>query len=154
MKINNRKEVTLKLYGFFFLLLLDLLFLILSQQFFPSSEEFYYTSFVIIFIFCMWRIIKLKIFSLEVSKHILSVKYRHPLAQNRQPVLELPLHKVIAMKTEKAVINYILSISISSRKGIKNFYYRLEQMPENQPEKYNQIAEFIKTSKKEPYHYS
>lgn len=139
------------MYGFLFLLLLDLILLIFSFKISFISDEFVYVFFALIFGFCVWRIAILKIFSMEVSEHIFSVKYRHPLLQDNHPVLELPLEKVISLKTEKGVINYILLISIRSRKGIKSFYYRLGKLPENQSGKFKEISNFIHSTRMESY---
>lgn len=147
MKINNSKEVTLTLYGFLFLLILDLILLIFSTKFSYISDKYLYIFFALIFIFCIWRIATLKIFSMEVSEHIFSVKYRHPFSHDKHPVLELPLDKVISVKAEKGILNYILLISIRSRKGIKSFYYRLGKLPENQSGKFNEISNFIHSTR-------
>ncbi|KFC21650.1 hypothetical protein [Chryseobacterium sp. FH1] len=151
MKINNRKEVIFTMYGFLFLLILDLILLIFSTKFSYISDEYLYIFFALIFVFCIWRIATLKIFSMEVSEHIFSVKYRHPLLQSDHPVLELPLEKVISVKAEKGILNYILLISIRSRKGIKSFYYRLGKLPENQSIKFKEISNFIHSSRMESY---
>lgn len=151
MKINNKKEVVYTMYGFLFLMILDLAVLTFSRKFSASIDEYLYILISLIFGFCVWRIAILKIFSMEVSEHIFSVKYRHPLLQNHHPVLELPLEKVISIKTEKGILNHILLISIKSRKGIKNFYYRLGKLPENQPGKFKEISNFIHSSKMESY---
>ncbi|MNK30372.1 hypothetical protein D3C87_487890 [compost metagenome] len=151
MKINNSKEVFFTMYGFLFLLILDLILLIFSTKFSYISDEYLYVFFALIFVFCIWRIATLKIFSMEVSEHIFSVKYRHPLLQNNHPVLELPLEKVISLKAEKGILNYILLISIRSRKGIKSFYYRLGKLPENQSSKFKEISNFIHSTRMESY---
>lgn len=139
------------MYGFLFLMVLDLAVLMFSKRFSSNIDEYIYISIALIFGFCVWRIAILKIFSMEVSEHIFSVKYRHPLEHNNHPVLELPLEKVISVKTEKGILNHILLISIRSRKGIKNFYYRLGKLPENQPGKFKEISNFIYSSKMESY---
>lgn len=139
------------MYGFVFLLILDLILMFFLTKFSSISDEYLYVFFALIFIFCIWQIATLKIFSMEVSEHIFSVKYRHPLIQKRHPVLELPLEKVISLKTEKGLINYILLISIKSRKGIKNFYYNLGKLPENQSSKFKEISNFIHSTRMESY---
>lgn len=143
MKINNQKEIALAMYGFFFLILLDILYLFLAKTIFVIPKTVLYSTFLVILIFSIWRIVTLKIFSLEVSEHICTVKYRHPLMKLRQPVLEVPIQKVISLKTEKGLINYILVIGIVTKRGIRNFYYRLGRLPENQTDKFNKISEFI-----------
>ncbi len=147
MKINNRKEVAISLYLFFFIILLDIMFLIVAKKIFAISPILLYSLFLVVFAFSLWRIITLKIFSMEASEHIFTIKYRHPLSKVHQPVLEVPIQKVISLKAEKGVINYILVISIISRKGIRNFYYRLGRLPENQNEKFRKISEFIASSR-------
>jgi len=147
MKINNQKEVAIALYLFFFIILSDIVFLIVAKKIFAISHIFLYVFFLIVFLFSLWRILTLKIFSMEVSEHIFTVKYRHPLSKFRQPVLEVPLQKVTSLQTEKGIINYILIIGVNTRKGIRNFYYRLGRLPENQNEKFKKISEFIASSR-------
>ena len=147
MKINNKKEIAIAMYGFFLLILADLAFLVFAKKMFAISNLYLYSSFLAILLFCIWKIVTLKIFSLEVSEHIFSVKYTHPLVKSRQPALEVPLQKVISLKTEKGVMNYIMVIGINSRRGIRNFYYRLGRLPENQNEKFKKISEFIASSR-------
>lgn len=143
MKINNQKEIAIAMYGFLVLIFLDILFLFLGKTIFAIPKLTLYGTFSVILIFSIWRIATLKIFSLEVSEHICTVKYRHPLMNLRQPVLEVPIQKVISLKTEKGLINYILVIGIVTKRGIRNFYYRLGRLPENQNDKFRKISEFI-----------
>lgn len=147
MKINNQKEIAFAMYGFFVLIFLDILFLFLAKTIFVIPKLVLYGIFLVILVFSIWRIITLKIFSLEVSEHICTVKYRHPLMNLRQPVLEVPIQKVISLKAEKGVINYILIIGVNTRRGIRNFYYRLGRLPENQNEKFKKISDYIASAR-------
>lgn len=146
MKINNKKEVAIALYLFFFIILLDIIFLIVAKKILAISNVFLYSSFLVVLIFSLWKIITLKIFSMEVSEHIFTIKYRHPLSKVHQPVLEIPLQKVTSLQTEKGIINYILIIGVNTRRGIRNFYYRLGRLPENQNENFRKISEYISSS--------
>jgi len=150
MKINNKKEIAIAMYGFFLLILVDLVFLVFAKKIFVISNLYLYGSFFTLLLFCIWKIVTLKIFSLEVSEHIFSIKYTHPLVKSRQPALEVPLQKVISVKTEKGVMNYIMVIGINSRRGIRNFYYRLGRLPENQNDKFQKISEFIASARTQP----
>ena len=150
MKINNKKEIAIAMYGFFLLILVDLVFLVFAKKIFVISNLYLYGSFFTLLLFCIWKIVTLKIFSLEVSEHIFSIKYTHPLVKSRQPALEVPLQKVVSIKTEKGVMNYIMVIGINSRRGIRNFYYRLGRLPENQNDKFQKISEFIASARTQP----
>ena len=150
MKINNKKEIAIAMYGFFLLILVDLVFLVFAKKIFVISNLYLYGSFFTLLLFCIWKIVTLKIFSLEVSEHIFSIKYTHPLVKSRQPALEVPLQKVVSVKTEKGVMNYIMVIGINSRRGIRNFYYRLGRLPENQNDKFQKISEFIASARTQP----
>ena len=145
MKINNRGEIRIAMYLFFFIILLDIAYLIVGEKIWAISPLILYSTFSIIFIFTIYKLMTLKIFSMEVSEHIISVKYMHPLLKKRHPVLEVPLHKVVALRTTKGIITYILTISINTKRGIKNFYYNIGQLPENQIEKFRAISDFVKT---------
>ncbi|WP_379970041.1 hypothetical protein [Epilithonimonas sp. UC225_85] len=147
MKINNRKQTAIVFYGFLLIVLLDLLFLKFAGKFFAINNMILYSSFLLVFIFSFWKIISLKSFSMEVSDHIISIKYNHPMVKLRHPVLEVPLHKVISVETKKGIVDCILVIGINTRRGIKNFYYKLGKLSEKQTEKYRQISEAIKYSK-------
>lgn len=146
MKINNRKEIATVMYCFLSLIFLDLLFLVFAKQFLNIQQSIVYVIFLVIFIFSGWRIFTLKSFALEVSEHIFSVKYSHPLSSSRNPALEVPIEKVISLKTEKGVMSYILIISINTKRGIRNFYYRIGKLPENQSEKFRNTIDLVKTS--------
>ncbi|MBV6881426.1 hypothetical protein NG800_016005 [Epilithonimonas ginsengisoli] len=110
MKINNKKEIAIAMYGFFLLILVDLVFLVFAKKIFVISNLYLYGSFFSLLLFRIWKIVTLKIFSLEVSEHIFSIKYTHPPVKSRQPALEVPLQKVVSVKTEKGVMNYIMVI--------------------------------------------
>lgn len=144
MKINNRKEIERAMYGFLFLIILDLFFLIFAKIFLNILQSTVYIIFLVIFLFSVWKILTLKSFALEVSEHIFSVKYSHPLFRSRYPDLEVPVEKVISLKTEKGIINYILIISINSKRGIRNFHYRIGQLPESQFDKFRNTMELVK----------
>lgn len=146
MKINNRRQTAIAMYGLFLIIVLDILFLIFAQHFFKISKTVIYTTFLVIFIFSVWKIVNLKSISLEVTEHIFSVKYNHPLFTVRHPVLEVPLYKIISVKTERELINYILIISIRTKKGIRNFHYGVGQIPKDQQSKFQTISDFVQTS--------
>ena len=145
MKINNQKEIAFAMYGFFLLIFLDILFLVFSKHITSFSKNTVYACFLVILLFCIWRIFKLKIFSMEASDHIFSIKYTHPLKKSRKPALEVPINKIVSFKTEKGIINYVLVVSLSTKRGIRNFYYEIGQLPENQFERFKSISEYVKT---------
>ncbi|WP_028122379.1 hypothetical protein [Epilithonimonas tenax] len=145
MKINNQKEIATAMYGYFLLILLDILCLLFLNKFIPISKTTLYGCFFGILIFSIWRLVKLRRFSLEVTEHIFSVKYTHPLMKSRQPILEVPIQKIISLRSEKEIINYILIVSINTKRGIRNFHYDIGQLPENQFDKFKSISEFVKT---------
>ena len=146
MKINNRREIRISMYLFFFIILLDIAYLIAGKKIWAISPVILYSTFLLIFIFTVYKLMTLKVFYMEVSQHIISVKYMHPLLKKKHPVLEVPLRKVFALETTKGIITYILTISIHTKRGIKNFYYNIGQLPENQIEKFRAISDFVKTS--------
>lgn len=146
MKINNWKAVAIAMYGFFFLILMDILFLAFSKQFFNLNKTTLYGCFLVILIFSLWQIIKLKSFSIEVSEHIFSLKYNHPLFRSQQPSLEVPLSKIISLKTEKGILNSILIISVNTKRGIRNFYYDVGKLPSTEPEKFKNLLDFMTDS--------
>jgi hypothetical protein len=150
MKMNNRKEIAFAMYGFVLIILLDILFLLFAKKFIAIDKVLLYSCFFVVFMFCTWRLIMLKTFSLEVSEHILSIKYRHPLVPNHHPVLEVPLRKVIFLKVEKGIINYIMIISINTKRGMRSFYYRLGNLPEHQGDKFKKMSDLISYVKTEP----
>lgn len=149
MKVNNRKEIAIAMYGFFLLLILDILFLVFATKFLILDKATLYGIFLIVFMFSIWRITLLKTFSLEVSEHILSVKYRHPLSANHHPVLEVPLQKVMFYKIERGLMNYIMTININTKRGMKSFYYRLGTLPKSEASKFNKMSDLISYVKTE-----
>jgi hypothetical protein len=93
----------------------------------------------------LWRLVTIKICSVEVSEHIISIKYGHPFSKIRRPVLEVPLHKVISLRTEKGIMDHILLVGINSRRGIRNFHYKLGILSKNEDEKFIRIKELIQS---------
>ncbi|MPS72691.1 MAG: hypothetical protein E2590_05995 [Chryseobacterium sp.] len=148
MKINNRKSIAMAMYGFLFIILLDIVFLLFGKKFFAIDDIVLYSFSIAVFILCVWRIATLKSFSLDVSEQIISVKYSHPLSRVRRPVLEVPLYKVVSMNTEKAILHHIMVIGILTKKGIRNFYYRIGNLPSNEAEKLKRIKDLITTYNK------
>ena len=136
------------MYGFLFIILLDIVFLLFGKKFFAIDDIVLYSFSIAVFILCVWRIATLKSFSLDVSEQIISVKYSHPLSRVRRPVLEVPLYKVVSMNTEKAILHHIMVIGILTKKGIRNFYYRIGNLPSNEAEKLKRIKDLITTYNK------
>ena len=134
------------MYGFLFIILLDLFFLFFAQQFFKIDDMVLYIACFIVFIFALWRLTTLKVFFLEVSDHIISVKYGNPLSQLRRPVLEVPLRKIVSLKTENGFMDDAILISIKSKRGIRNFQYRIGNLSSTEVEKFNKIKDIIKAS--------
>jgi hypothetical protein len=56
---------------------------------------------------------------------------------------EVPLRKVIFLKVEKGIINYIMIISINTKRGMRSFYYRLGNLPEHQGDKFKKMSDLI-----------
>lgn len=136
------------MYGFLFIILLDIVFLLFGKKIFAIDNIVLYSFSIAIFILCIWRITTLKSFSLDVSEQIISVKYSHPLSRVRRPVLEVSLYKVVSMNTEKAILHHIMVIGILTKKGIRNFYYRIGNLPSNEAEKLKRIKDLITTYNK------
>ena len=126
MKINNRKNIRLMMYSFFFILFVDILCLALVEIFSTVHNYFLYLVFFAVFVITIWRILILKTLSIEISEHILSIKYSHPLSRTPdRPVLEVPLQKVRSGKIRKNIFSYFLIVNINTKRGIRSFYYRL-----------------------------
>lgn len=83
--MDNKKEASAMMYGFFLLIAADILFLIFAKKKLEIPAQFLYSIFLIIFAFCIWKIATIRILSLEVSEHVLSVKYNHPWTTVRRP---------------------------------------------------------------------
>jgi len=148
-KMSNTKETSAMMYGFLLLILADIVFIIFAETIFDVEDQILYGIFMLILLFSVWRIIKLRTFSLEASQHVLSVKYHHPLTRSKKPVLEVPLQKVLSFNIEKGMMDNDLVISIKTRKGIRSFSYNMGAIPEKNIEKLNYISEFIHSSRME-----
>ncbi len=131
------------MYGFLFIIILDLLLLLFAKKIFAIGDMTLYSVVVAVLIACIWRLVTLKSFSVEVSEQIISVKYGHPLSQIRRPVLEVPLNKVVTIKTEKAILHHIMVIVINTKRGIRSFYYKIGNLPSNEAEKFEKIKDLI-----------
>lgn len=104
-----------------------------------------YGCLLIIFVLTVWKIIMVKKISIEISEHILSIKYNHPLSRKLNfPVLEVPLHKVTSCKIEKGTINYFLLININTKRGTKRFCYNLGILSQEQCAHLKKALDFIK----------
>ncbi|MDP9956107.1 hypothetical protein J2X97_001744 [Epilithonimonas hungarica] len=146
MKINNRRKTILAVYGFSFILLLDFIFLFFADRFLKMNDTTLYVICFIIFLLASWRLITLKLFSLEITEHIISVKYGNLFSQLKRPVLEVPLQKVVSLKIDKEIMDRILLISIKSKRGIRNFHYRIGSISNTEAEKFEKIKNIIKAS--------
>lgn len=146
--MSNTKETSAMMYGFLLLILADIVFIIFAETIF-EEDQILYGIFMLILLFSVWRIIKLRSFSLEASQHVLSVKYHHPLTRSKKPVLEVPLQKVLSFNIEKGMIDNDLVISIKTRRGIRSFSYSMGAIAEKNIKKLNYISEFIHNSRME-----
>lgn len=145
MKINNRKITSLLMYGLFCVLILDIASFIIIKKILDLDYWFLFGFLCLIFILAVWQFITLKVFSVEVSEHIISIKYNHPLGRKPNlPVLEVPLQKVISYKIEKGMINDFFMINIDASRGVKTFYYRLNLFTRDQQEGFHQVLNSIK----------
>lgn len=145
--MSNKKETAALMYGFLFLILSDIIFLIFGKTFFHIENQLLYCIFILVLVFSVWRIIKLRIFYLEASSHVLSVKYYHPLRDKKKPVLEVPLHKVISLKIERKIMETKLNLNIKTRKGIRTFSYHIGTFAPGNNQSLETIEKLISDSK-------
>ncbi|SHJ94118.1 hypothetical protein [Epilithonimonas mollis] len=145
--MDNKKEASAMMYGFFLLIAADILFLIFAKKKLEIPAQFLYSIFLIIFAFCIWKIATIRILSLEVSEHVLSVKYNHPWTTVRRPALEIPMYKVASFKIEKTLIDYKLIVTIKTRKGLRSFFYKAGILYGNNVIKLNHIAKSVRSSR-------
>jgi len=98
-----------------------------------------------ILVLSVWHLFIVKYFQLEISEHVISIKYGHPFSKTFNfPVLEIPVEKVSSCKIEKGLINSFLVINIHSKRGIKSFYYRLGILSEKQTDNFKKVLNSIK----------
>lgn len=77
-------------------------------------------------LFLIHRLSLLRYFKMDISETILSIDYNYLMAlQYRGPVLEIPLKKISSFSIEKGVFSSFLVLSITTKKGIRNYYYWL-----------------------------
>lgn len=124
MKVSNQTQIRLLLCGYLILLLIDIVFLKFGSIVIAVNQSLLYTVFALTALFIIWRISLLRSFELETTEHIFSIKYGHPLSGELKQIIEVPLQKILFLKIEKGLINNFLIVSINSKKGMKNFYFR------------------------------
>lgn len=140
MKISNQSQVRLLLCSYLILLLIDIAFLKFGSLVITINPSALYSVFAIVALFLIWRISLLKTFVLETTEHIFSIKYGHPLSGDLKQVIEVPLQKILFLKTDKGIINSFLIVSINSKKGMKNFYFRMGILNQKQTEALKAIS--------------
>lgn len=146
MKLNNRKKVVVTMYLFIIIIVLDILFILSSKYFSIIDKKLLYIIGSLLLIFSIKKLIYLRATSIEVSNHIISVTYGHPLYKIRKPVLELPLRKVLSLKIEKIGLQNVATITIRTKKGVRHFRYSLGTLSSDDVKKLSKIKEFINTS--------
>lgn len=145
MKISNRKEITISMYLLFILILLDITLLFFAKKIASLPNYINYIIFSAVFTFSIWKLAGLKIFMMEVTDHIISIRYNHPLLDLRKPVLEVPLQKVVSFETEKILMSYVLIVAINTKKGTRKFYYKIGNLPQYEQEKLRIISTILKS---------
>jgi len=145
MKINNRKNTRLVMYCLFLILSLDIICLLLPGKIYGVNPRFLYTGCLAVFVLTIWRIAILRVFSIEISEHIISVKYEHLFLKtlNNKPALEIPLQKVSSYRLERGIVDSFLIIDIHTREGVKSSYYRLGILSKKQADKFKRISNTI-----------
>jgi len=146
MKITNRKEITISMYLLFSLILLDITLLFFAKKIAGSPNYINYTIFSAVFLFSLWKLVGLKIFMMEVTDHIISIRYNHPLLDLRKTVLEVPMQKVVSFEIEKILLSYIVIVAISTKKGTRKFYYKIGNLPQYEQEKFRRISAILKAA--------
>ncbi len=147
--MNNKKETATLMYGFLLLIVADVLFAIFGKKLLHLENQVFYCIFLLVLIFSVWRIVKLRIFFLSASQHILSVEYYHPFANKKGPVLEIPLQKVISLKFGKGLINNKLNVAVRTRKGIRTFSYQIGKWHDKDINNIDHIMALIEEARSE-----
>lgn len=145
MKVNNKKNI--KLTQFVLMLLIVFSIFLIGVFYFLMPQVDYRITILVFLIFAVsvLKLSKLKIFSLEVSPHFISIKQTGPFSRHIEfPKLEVPLQKITSYKIEKCVINHFFTINIRTCKGERSFCYNLGILSKKQLEQFNNILNPIK----------
>jgi hypothetical protein len=143
MKLGNKKAISTMVYCLFFILSLDMVIGIVGLL---SGWKAVFFSCIVVLVFTVWRLFKLRYFQLEISEHIISIKYKHPFSKLfNVPVLEVPIQKVQSWKIEKGLGCCFLIIKINTRRGTKGFYYRLGSLSRKQINDFKKTLDSLKS---------
>ncbi|KFC18001.1 hypothetical protein [Epilithonimonas lactis] len=146
MKLSNQKTTKMIMFGLFCILFLDIAFMIIAKVLDVDHIILDLISYLIL-ILGIWRIMRLKVFSVEISQHVLSIKYSHPLGKKTNiPVLEVPLEKVSSYKIERGIVSNFLILNIKTNRGKKSFYYQLGILKEKEYSRFRNIFNSIKSN--------
>jgi len=118
------------------LLLVSISSLLLLKKLLYIQDYLFYLLLFFSISVVVWRISRLKVILLEISKNTLLIKYAHPFKQTKYelPALEIPLNKLESFKITREFFVYYLEISRRRERenGTKNFYFRLGFLSEKQ----------------------
>ena len=146
MKLSNHKMIKMTMFGLFCILFLDIIFVVIAKVI-DLEHSFIYFTFVALLILVVWRMMKLKVFSIKISEHVISIKYSHPLGKRTDiPVLEVPLEKVNSYKIERGIVSNFLILNIDTNRGNKSFYYQLGILKEKENSRFRNILNSIKSN--------
>lgn len=120
MTINSKKEL------FFYTVLIVLGMMCMGMLYLLHSNKGFILISGIITYCSLWRIYHLRNLKIEISQHVFSVKYWHPIWGNeRYPSLELPIEKIKSYRIyRKGACSYFV-IFLVSKKGLKKQIYNL-----------------------------
>lgn len=125
--MNNKKDINSSIIFYIaMILMISGIWILLRMCGFFTTVNIFESSFPCAILLLIYRLSLLRYFKMDVSETILSVKYNYPVGlYHRGPVLEIPIEKLSSFIIEKGIFSNFLILSIKTKRGIRNYYYRL-----------------------------
>jgi len=140
----------MRAYFLFFALFLDILLVISSKIVLGHMDELIVGTGILFCVLILWRLSRLKIVTLDISEHIVSVKITHPFSRGISfPQLEVPLYKIFSCHLKGDLLTTFLMVNIHTKNNVRSFYYDLGFLSKKSTDDFKKALEILKTYNEE-----
>lgn len=133
------------MFALFCVLLLDVICLMIIRIL-EIEHVTIFPIFWMILILGVWSLMHLRFFLIEISEHVISIRYVHPFKKRTNiTVLEVPLEKVISYKIERGILSNFLILDIDTNRGKRSFYYQIGILKKKESNRFRNLLNSIKS---------
>ncbi len=123
-KFINKQQTAI---FFWSISILILLVVIAYEKLIAKNHSiFIYITLCLLAGICLYKLLSLRYFSIEITHHFISINYMRPFYRGmKYPALEIPIDQIISYKIEKITITYYLHLTIKTKTTPKKFSYKI-----------------------------